>query len=91
MDEIELKVSSPEDVTLPSSILQEDLSLEEIGALFVFAALSGVARADAELQEAVAVRMKETEFQVIARNLTQRGILAVSMEGNTATIKIKLD
>jgi hypothetical protein len=85
MDDLRLRIEREDEITLPSGLIDGDLSLEEIGVVFLLAVIaSGQAGFDhPRLQESVALDT--------VKRLKERGIFNVSVESGAVKISVCLD
>lgn len=84
-NELTLRIQHDDEVTLPSAILDGPLSLAEIGALVMVAA---VAEGQASLDHP---RMATDEVVAAMNKLRERGIFTATVEGKKLKLDFNLD
>lgn len=85
MSELTLRIQRDNEVVLPAAVLDGELSLPELGALVILAAVAeGYAGFDHP-------RMQDNEVQAAIKKLKDRGVFNVTVEGNSVHIGVELD
>ncbi len=85
MSVLTFRVPHDSEVVLPSAVIDGDLSLSELGALIILAAVAeGYAGFDHP-------RLQTDETLAAVKALKDRGIFSVTVEGNAVNIGVDID
>ncbi len=84
-DTLTLRIQRNDEIVLPSAILDGELTLSELGALVILAA---VAEGHAGFDHP---RMQDEEVLAAVKKLTERGVFNVTVQDRKLNISVDLD
>ncbi|MFZ4776797.1 MAG: hypothetical protein ACOYM3_15610 [Terrimicrobiaceae bacterium] len=84
--EVELIIEDPDGITLPAWIIESNLTLAEIGAVFCMACIKSNPGG-----EALKKRMGSKAMASALMALQKKGVLAVRQEGERVSCRLDLD
>lgn len=82
---VKLWIDSGDEITLPACFADSNLTPSEIGALFCFTAISETGTGVARFERG------DPEFLEAAKSLKEKGILTMSLSGNSLNIHLNFE